>query len=82
MANTVAPADTKHAYQLLEQKQFAAAAKEAKELTASFPNDPEAWKIADGKLYWNYSKEVQSKWAADVPGNIQKAGKNWLVLHK
>jgi predicted Zn-dependent protease len=46
VANTVAPADTKHAYQLLEQKQFAAAAKEAKELTASFPNDPEAWKIA------------------------------------
>jgi tetratricopeptide (TPR) repeat protein len=46
VANTVAAADTKHAYLLLEQKQFAAAAKEARELTASFPNDPEAWKIA------------------------------------
>ena len=46
VANTVAPADTKHAYLLLEQKQFAAAAKEAKELTVSHPNDPEAWKIA------------------------------------
>src|SRR5690349_5046814 len=46
VANTVASADTKHAFQLLEQKQFAAAAKEAKELTASYPNDPEAWKIA------------------------------------
>ena len=46
VANTVATADTKHAYLLLEQKQFAAAAKEAKELTASYPNDPEAWKIA------------------------------------
>jgi len=46
VANTVASADTKHAFQLLDQKQFAAAAKEAKELTASYPNDPEAWKIA------------------------------------
>lgn len=46
VANTVAPADTKHAYLLLEQKQFAAAAKEAKELVAAHPNDPEAYKIA------------------------------------
>jgi len=46
VANTVAPADTKHAYLLLEQKQFAAAAKEARELADSHPNDPEAWKIA------------------------------------
>ncbi len=46
VANTIAPADTKHAYLLLEQKQFAAAAKEAKDLAALHPNDPEAWKIA------------------------------------
>lgn len=46
VVNSVGTADTKHAYLLLEQKQFAAAAKEAKELTASHPNDPEAWKIA------------------------------------
>ncbi len=46
VANTVGTADTKQAYLLLEQKQFAAAAKAAKELAASFPNDPEAWKIA------------------------------------
>lgn len=46
VVNTVGTADTKHAYLLLEQKQFAAAAKEAKELTVSHPNDPEAWKIA------------------------------------
>src|ERR1700741_1890582 len=38
VANTVAPADTKHAYLLLEQKQFAAAAKEAKDLAAAHPN--------------------------------------------
>src|ERR1044071_1069732 len=46
VANTVAPADTKHAFLLLEQKQFAAAAKEAKDLAAQYPNDSEAWKIA------------------------------------
>ena len=46
VANTVAPADTKHAYLMLETKQFALAAKEAKELAAQHPNDPEAWKIA------------------------------------
>jgi tetratricopeptide (TPR) repeat protein len=45
-SGTGGSADTKHAYLLLEQKQFAAAAKEAKELATSFPNDPEAWKIA------------------------------------
>src|ERR1041384_2153071 len=45
-ANTVAPADTKHAYLLLEQKQFAEAAKEARDLATQHPNDPEAWKIA------------------------------------
>ena len=46
VANTVAPADTKHAYLLLEQKQFAEAAKEARDLATQHPNDPEAWKIA------------------------------------
>jgi len=46
VANTVAPADTQHAYSLLEQKQFAAAAKEARDLAEQHPNDPEAWKIA------------------------------------
>ena len=43
---TAGTADTKQAYLLLEQKQFAAAAKAAKDLAAQHPNDPEAWKIA------------------------------------
>lgn len=46
VVNTVGSADTKNAYLLLEQKQFAAAAKEAKALAEQHPNDPEAWKIA------------------------------------
>jgi tetratricopeptide (TPR) repeat protein len=44
--NTVGRGDTSHAYQLLQQKQFAEAAKEAKQIAAQFPNDSEAWKIA------------------------------------
>lgn len=46
VVNTVGAGDTSHAFQLLEQKQFAAAAKEAKDIAAQFPNDAEAWKIA------------------------------------
>ena len=46
VVNTVRAGDTAHAFQLLEQKQFAAAAKEAKGIATQFPNDAEAWKIA------------------------------------
>jgi tetratricopeptide (TPR) repeat protein len=46
VVNTVGAGDTSHAYQLLQQKQFAAAAKEAKDIATQFPNDAEAWKIA------------------------------------
>jgi len=66
VANTVAPADTKHAYLLLEQKQFAAAAKEAKELAASHPNDPEAWKIAG-------FAELNLKQYAEAAKDLEKA---------
>jgi len=46
IVNTVGKGDTSHAYQLLQQKQFAEAATEAKGIAAQFPNDSEAWKIA------------------------------------
>ena len=46
VVNTISAGDTTHAYQLLQQKQFAAAAAEAKQIAAQFPNDSEAWKIA------------------------------------
>jgi YHS domain-containing protein len=39
--------------------------------------DPAAWKIVDGKLYLNYSKDVQTQWSVDVPGNIAKGDANW-----
>lgn len=39
--------------------------------------DPEAWKIVDGRLYLNYSKDVQSQWAEDIPGHIARGDANW-----
>jgi YHS domain-containing protein len=39
--------------------------------------DPEAWSVVDGKLYLNYSKDVQAQWQQDVPGNIAKGDANW-----
>jgi tetratricopeptide (TPR) repeat protein len=66
VVNTVGTADTKQAYLLLEQKQFAAAAKEAKALTESHPNDPEAWKIAG-------FAELNLKQYAEAAKDLEKA---------
>jgi tetratricopeptide (TPR) repeat protein len=66
VVNAVGPADTKHAYLLLEQKQFAAAAKEARELADLHPNDPEAWKIAG-------FAELNLKQYAEAVRDLEKA---------
>ncbi len=50
----------------------------SKGYTAS--TDPEAWKIVDGKLYLNYSKDVAVMWAKDIPGNIAKGHANWPMV--
>ena len=42
--------------------------------------DPRAWSIVDGKLYLNYSADVQAQWAEDVPGNIEKADTFWPTV--
>ena len=42
--------------------------------------DPEAWRIESGRLFLNYSLDVQKKWSADIPGNIAKADENWPKL--
>ena len=44
--------------------------------------DPEAWKIVDGKLYLNYSKDIQKKWSQDIPKYIEDGNRNWPGLHK
>ena len=56
-------ADTSHAYTLLQQKQYAAAAREAKQIAASDPNNSEAWKIA-GFAEFNLKQYEES--AADL----------------
>lgn len=38
---------------------------------------PEAWRIVDGKLYLNYSRRIQKRWAKDIPGRIAAADANW-----
>lgn len=44
--------------------------------------DPEAFTVLDGKLYLNYSKDIQKKWNADRANYIEKADKNWPGLSK
>ena len=39
--------------------------------------DPTAWRIVDGRLYLNYSHDVQRRWEQDIPGNIAKGDGNW-----
>lgn len=42
--------------------------------------DPLAFKVVDGKLYLNYSRQVQRQWNRDVPGHIARADSNWPDL--
>ena len=46
VGNAPVSTDTTHAYQLFQQKQYAAAAREAKQIANSDPNNAEAWKLA------------------------------------
>ena len=46
-------------------------------LGKKFDGDPLAFKVVDGKLFLNLDKEIQAKWAEDIPGNIAKANQQW-----
>jgi YHS domain-containing protein len=39
--------------------------------------DPRLWKIVGGRLYLNLNKAAQSRWNADIPGNIASGNANW-----
>ena len=58
--------DTSRAYSLLQQKQYAAAAKEAKQIAANNPKDSEAWKIAG-------FAEMNLKQYAEAASDLQRA---------
>src|SRR3989440_2309501 len=66
VGNAPVSTDTTHAYQLLQQKQYAAAAKEAKEIATNDPGNAEAWKLAGFSEF--YLKQYNE--AAD---DLQKA---------
>lgn len=42
--------------------------------------DPMAWRVVDGKLYLNLNKDVQTKWASDIPGHLATAKENWPTI--
>ena len=42
--------------------------------------DPDAWDIVDGRLFLNYSKDVQTKWRADRPALITAADGKWPAI--
>lgn len=42
--------------------------------------DPNAFAVVNGKLYLNYSTDVQARWKVDRDGNITKAEANWPGL--
>jgi YHS domain-containing protein len=44
--------------------------------------DPAAFSVIDGKLYLNYDKGVQKKWAADTTGYIKAADAKFAGLLK
>lgn len=49
-------------------------------MARKFPGDPNAWHIADNKLYLNLNKDVQSSWLKDTDGFIRGADNNWPLI--
>lgn len=41
------------------------------------PGNPTLWRIVDGKLYLNITKNVVGFWETDIPGNLKSSEKNW-----
>lgn len=41
------------------------------------PVDPNAWRIAEGRLFLNYDRSIQRRWEADMPARITRADTNW-----
>lgn len=44
------------------------------------PANPTLWRILDGKLYLNVTKDVVGFWEKDISGNLQKSEGNWPKL--
>ncbi|MGH9968649.1 MAG: tetratricopeptide repeat protein [Pyrinomonadaceae bacterium] len=74
VVNATATGDTSNAFQLLQQKQFAAAAKAAKDVAANYPNDSEAWKIA-GFAELNLKQYTEAASDLEKALSLQRAAK-------
>ncbi|NBB82498.1 MAG: hypothetical protein GVY28_03760, partial [Alphaproteobacteria bacterium] len=46
-------------------------------LDGKVPANPHLWRIVDGQLYLNITRDVVGFWEADIPGYIDQAGENW-----
>lgn len=44
------------------------------------PANPNLWRIVDGTLYLNITKDVVGFWEEDIPGNITLAENNWIGI--
>lgn len=44
------------------------------------PGNPNLWRIVDGKLYLNITKNVVGFWEEDIPGNLKTSESNWVSL--
>jgi len=44
------------------------------------PANPHLWRIVDGTLYLNITKNVVGFWEEDITGNIERAQSNWSGL--
>lgn len=66
VGNAPVSTDTTHAFELFQQKQYAAAAKEAKQIATNDPGNAEAWKLAG-------FSEFYLKQYSDAAEDLQKA---------
>jgi YHS domain-containing protein len=46
------------------------------------PTEVDTWTILEGKLYFNYNKDVKQLWLKDQNSLIELANKNWPALNK
>lgn len=44
------------------------------------PGNPNLWRIVDGKLYLNVTKDVVGFWEENIQGNLKISTKNWPGL--
>lgn len=42
--------------------------------------DPEVFRVVDGKLYLNVSRDVQKRWSEDASTNISNANSKWPAI--